>query len=136
MTGCLTCTSSKICTSCASGFTLSAGECDCLLANCLTCSTATTCITCIDGFYVNSTQKCSPCTVIPGCSNCNTSTFCTLCSGANFFNTSIAQCRPCSEAMPGCVDCDTQTVCLACTPQKYSTGPSCAQCSIPLTNCL
>lgn len=96
MQGCLTCTSSKVCTLCDTGFTLSAGKCLCSVSNCQNCSTATICVTCDSGYYVNSAQQCSPCSTINGCLECTSSTFCTLCSGANFFNTTLGRCRPCN----------------------------------------
>jgi len=62
MLGCLTCTNSKMCTSCDTGFTLSNGKCLCSVANCENCLTATTCALCQSPlYYLKSPTSCDVC---------------------------------------------------------------------------
>lgn len=81
---CLTCTSSGICTSCASGFVPSISGTSCLaggIPNCATVNSGNSalCDTCNAGYWWNGTD-CALCSTISGCTTCSSAGVCTACT--------------------------------------------------------
>ena len=114
---CSQCTSSSVCTACASPFILSSG-------NCITQSTPQP-QSCNAGFYLNPSQNlCYPCK--SPCSTCSSDTICLSCSSG--YSLSNGQCisTSCSNGYykdsttPYCLTC--QSPCITCSSASVCTS--------------
>ena len=145
MDPCTSCSSTdaSFCTSCPSGYSLSAGVCSEIPAvnvtvcdaNCLNCDVSgnfSVCLLCRNG-YVSDNGKCVPCVV--GCSICSidlVEVFCVSCS-VNTYMTSGGDCVSCTG---GCESC-TANGCTSCMEgyKMTSTFTCVTECNWPCASC-
>ena len=120
--GCYTCTNSSYCTKCGDWLILNSNthkcdtSCSTVLSNCVGCSDASTCTRCYGGYYVNSSNKCSPCSDISNCIECSSGSICTACASGYYVNSSN-KCSKCT--ISNCARCDKNGTCLACNSDYY-----------------
>lgn len=128
----LSCNTASTCTTCAQGYTLSAGRCvACSLpANCASCSptSSTTCVKCNKGFYLNAANACTTC--FTNCIGCDSATFCNTAAPGYYvtlandgsYSGSIALCYTL------CATCtDKAEFCTTCIPEYTLQGSTCIQ---------
>jgi hypothetical protein len=100
---CVTCTST-VCSTCSTGFILSADKLSCApssctVANCITCPVKTSCTVCATG-YIFTLGKC----VLncgANCIQCTSPTACTACA-TNYYVDAMGACSLCSTAIAFC----------------------------------
>ena len=120
--GCTQCINANYCTKCNSSVILNTAthKCDrsCMYAisNCSYCSSASICTECNAGYYVNSQNKCSPCTDIANCIQCSNGSICTTCKSGYYVNSSN-KCSKCT--ISNCARCNSDGTCLACNSGYY-----------------
>lgn len=123
--GCLTCSSSTLCSTCDSTslLVMSGGSC-----------------VCMTGYYMDALQTCQNCTAaMMGCDTCTSSTICTSCNSTNNFvlnaTTNSCVCIPTYVVLGSvCVDCMTTCVCTGYQWVNGIVGGTCAPfCSDGLT---
>jgi hypothetical protein len=106
MTGCLTCTSSSVCTTCdtTKNYTLNGSTCatcSSVLTGCLACSNSTTCTTCDTNNNFQISGK--------------------VCTCVTYYVLSGSTCVTCASAMAGCLTCTSSSVCTTCDATKNYT---------------
>lgn len=124
-----TCNGTSSCTSCADGAYLSSGQClSCTLpANCLGCSAAapTSCFRCNDGYYLSS-GACTLCTT--GCVLCSSSSFCTL-AGSGYYlipNQDASNSGHVGTCRSPCSTChEGNNICTSCVTGYSLNGTHC-----------
>ena len=115
--GCAKCTSSSYCTQCEAYRVLDTITHTCnipcthYIPNCIYCYDATKCQNCIGGYYVDSSNKCSPCTNISNCLNCSSASTCTQCKQGYYLNSSN-KCLACTVL--NCATCAKDGTCESC----------------------
>ena len=120
--GCYVCTSSSYCTKCGNWLILNTTThkcdttCSSVLSNCAECSNASTCTKCSGEYYINSQNKCSPCSDISNCLQCSNGSTCTMCNAGYYIN-SLNKCSKCT--ISNCATCNTDGTCLACNSDYY-----------------
>ncbi len=123
--------SSKLCQSCPSAIT-----------GCSTCSSSTVCTSCDINHILVSPTSCLDCfAFIPQCLNCTTvsnQVQCLLCASGYYIDPLSYICRQCDTSVPQCVLCNGQFQCTACQqPLYYLKSPSkCETCQVALQYCL
>ena len=114
---CRKCQDSSYCLTCSSYMIMDTTTHSCTrycysaIENCYYCSDANTCTRCYSGFYINSSNKCSPCSEIPNCTNCSDKTTCLYCKKGYYVNSSKG-CSICS--INNCAQCGADGSCLSC----------------------
>lgn len=89
-TGCSTCSSSTICTSCSTGYYISGSTCPACMPVCKTCLTGSTCLTCLSSTFVSISGVCT-------------------CPSTLFFDTTTKSCLSCTSLYPNCASCAYST---------------------------
>ena len=121
------------CTACSAGYFLSGSACKpCNISACYTCESTSKCLLCNADHYVDTSYKCSPCSIIPQCFYCSSATKCNKCIGGYYVNSSNT-CSPCSS-IPNCADCSNGSVCTICNNGYYvNSSNTCSACTV--ANC-
>jgi hypothetical protein len=134
---CVACSSVSVCTVCAPGQFVSAGNCVNCPANCFNCTSASTCLNCREGFVLisNVTSNsivCGACTAF--CSECNplNITECITCQRGMYKINGI--CQPCAT---GCLACTNANTCDICQDgfTANSAGVCEVRCQLPCLTC-
>lgn len=134
--GCLTCSNSTFCSSCALTYT-SNGMGGCILCNisgCTSCIVNNFCQICSSNMTVTQSGQCAYCNITtPGCTACLKNNTCSCATGyyyitdsSNFGN----QCQPC--LVPYCNFCSQPNFCTNCST-GYIINSNGSNCSLPNT---
>jgi len=157
---CNTCSSTGVCLTCNTGFSLkSSNICDCG-ATCQACNATMGITYCVDcsgsycfntqaGYYANSGSvyqcplACSSCSDATTCSDCNspfilTSTSQCVCNSTNnvYLSLNGATCLTCAQIFSNCTVCSAgPTTCQNCVTGMFFDGTSCISCQYPCVSC-
>lgn len=142
VTNCLTVSSFNTCTSCASGFFLSAGACVAfplpVIWMCVTYSNLVTCSACSQGFFL-SNNLCVAITAIPFCQTYSTtasSSVCIQCNTTSFVSGNACTNRTNSISISNCATYSlVSDVCLTCNTNFILTNNG-VNCTAVVANCL
>lgn len=139
-------------------FNVTLGQCTQCMTGCVSCSNSTRCITCASTHALNNgvCDLCN--VAIPGCTKCTSTSFCTECDIANQFtlingvcycpdqqylDPAARICKRCNESgLENCVNCLNATYCSNCALGGYifykpsSAEQVCRHCNVTLTGCL
>ena len=138
-TGCLTCSSTTICTVCDAGYMFSSGSCylceaGSSLTKCEVCVVANKCTKCATGYWVDSGNgNCAAC--ISNCLSCSAASGCSKCPNGYILNDNA--CVKCDLGSSSyCLNCPKDGKCTECMIGYYINSDFlCAQCDSKCTSC-
>jgi len=138
--GCLTCSNSSNCATCASTYISNGmGGCiSCNIANCNSCIVNNFCQTCANGMTVTANGQCATCNInTAGCTVCTNNNTCNCAQGYNTLNNGTnSSCLPC--LIPNCITCSSANICSTCQSNYNPSfnGSSCIPNNFITTPCL
>ena len=109
-------TAADTCTTCNSGYYLSANAFTCVqnppgIAGCLTYSDANVCTVCMTGFYLNLDHRCIPSTIVPNCKVYSGNWTCSACNNGFFLRNATDCVVPDAT---NCMEVDSLKACRNC----------------------